>query len=108
MALAMVLSMAAVALAGEVNGNGDTPMVVGVTPDGHTILHAQSACAFSGLNDDPDDPDPIDGGRVQSFGQIVSKSVHYEGDRGASTMVPIIHEFGPGAACHGNANGDGH
>jgi hypothetical protein len=107
MALAMVLSMAAVALAGEVNGNGDTPMVVGVDEEGHTILHAQSICAFSGLNDDPDDPDPIDGGRVQSFGQIVSKSVHYEGDRGASSLVPIIHMFGPGAACRGYASGGG-
>ena len=31
--------------------------------------HANSICSFSGLNDDPDDPD--EGGRVQSYGQIV-------------------------------------
>jgi hypothetical protein len=31
--------------------------------------HARSICSFSGLNDEPDDP--VEGGRVQSFGQIV-------------------------------------
>jgi hypothetical protein len=31
--------------------------------------HANSICSFSGLNDTPDDP--VEGGRVQSYGQIV-------------------------------------
>jgi hypothetical protein len=31
--------------------------------------HANSICSFSGLNDNPDDPE--EGGRVQSYGQIV-------------------------------------
>jgi len=31
--------------------------------------HANSICSFSGLNDEPDDPE--EGGRVQSYGQIV-------------------------------------
>lgn len=31
--------------------------------------HANSICSFSGLNDEPDHPE--EGGRVQSFGQIV-------------------------------------
>ena len=31
--------------------------------------HANSICSFSGLNDNPDDP--VEGGRVQSYGQIV-------------------------------------
>ena len=31
--------------------------------------HANSICSFSGLNDHPDDP--FEGGRVQSYGQIV-------------------------------------
>lgn len=31
--------------------------------------HANSVCSFSGLNDEPDDP--FEGGRVQSYGQIV-------------------------------------
>jgi hypothetical protein len=32
--------------------------------------HANSICSFSGLNDEPEDPE--EGGRVQSYGQIVS------------------------------------
>lgn len=32
--------------------------------------HANSICSFSGLNDVPDDP--VEGGRVQSYGQIVA------------------------------------
>jgi len=31
--------------------------------------HANSICSFSGLNDTPDDP--VEGGRVQSYGQLV-------------------------------------
>lgn len=31
--------------------------------------HANSICSFSGLNDNPDHP--IEGGQVQSYGQIV-------------------------------------
>jgi hypothetical protein len=48
------------ASAGEVNGNGDP---IPATD------HARSICAFSGQNDTPNDP--VEGGRVQSFGQIV-------------------------------------
>jgi hypothetical protein len=33
--------------------------------------HANSICSFSGLNDEPDDP--VEGGRVQSYGQIVQQ-----------------------------------
>jgi hypothetical protein len=33
--------------------------------------HANSICSFSGLNDEPNDPE--EGGRVQSYGQIVSQ-----------------------------------
>jgi len=32
--------------------------------------HANSICSFSGLNDTPNDPAP-EGGRVQSYGQLV-------------------------------------
>lgn len=32
--------------------------------------HPNSICSYSGLNDDPDDP--MEGGRVQSYGQIVA------------------------------------
>jgi len=33
--------------------------------------HANSICSFSGLNDEPDDP--VEGGRVQSYRQIVQQ-----------------------------------
>ncbi len=36
--------------------------------------HANSICAYSGLNDDPEEEFP-GGGRTQSYGQIVSKLV---------------------------------
>lgn len=35
--------------------------------------HARSICSFSGLNDEPDDP--FEGGRVQSYGQLVKQDV---------------------------------
>lgn len=34
--------------------------------------HANSICSFSGQNDTPDDP--VEGGRVQSYGQIIRKA----------------------------------
>ncbi len=46
---------------------------------------ARSICAYSGLNDEPDDPD--EGGRVQSYGQIVKQ--------GGKEFVPS-----PGDACN--------
>jgi hypothetical protein len=36
--------------------------------------HANSICSFSGLNDEPDAAFP-EGGRVQSYGQLVNKDV---------------------------------
>jgi hypothetical protein len=61
---AVVLSLSAsAALAGEITGNGKS-----LEP-----LHANSICAYSGLNDDPTGIDPENGppGRVQSYGQVV-------------------------------------
>ncbi len=59
------------ALAGEINGQGQRPMVVGTTPEGGQILHARSECAFSGLNDEYVLDLPSDGfGRTQNWGQI--------------------------------------
>jgi hypothetical protein len=49
--------------------------------------HANSICSFSGLNDDPDDP--VEGGRVQSYGQIVR--------HGLKSEVPS-----PGLLCNGH------
>ena len=51
--------------------------------------HANSICSFSGLNDTPDDPE--EGGRVQSYGQIVRA--------GFKSEVPS-----PGVACNGHLN----
>jgi len=49
--------------------------------------HANSICSFSGLNDVPLDPE--EGGRVQSYGQIVA--------HGGKAMVPS-----PGELCNGH------
>jgi hypothetical protein len=61
-AVALTVSVS-VALAGELTGNGKS-----LEP-----LHANSICAYSGLNDDPTGIDPENGppGRTQSFGQVV-------------------------------------
>ncbi|MGK3955112.1 hypothetical protein ACLKOZ_02860 [Arthrobacter sp. R4] len=50
--------------------------------------HARSACAFSGLNDDPTEAFPFDG-QVQSYGQLVK--------RGVKDFFPK-----PGLACNPN------
>jgi hypothetical protein len=49
--------------------------------------HANSICSYSGLNDEPDDP--VEGGRVQSYGQEVKK--------GLKAIVPS-----PGTLCNGH------
>ena len=94
MATVMIASMVGSAAAGEITGNGERPMVVDVV-DGHTILHAKSACAFSGLNDDwAGDPDVAgtDGFyRTQSWGQL------------PKVVRDAIKDFSsPGIACRGN------
>ena len=80
----VVLSLTAGAVfAGEITGNGKT-----LEP-----LHAHSICAYSGLNDDPLGLDPANGpaGRVQSYGQDVSRGL----------ISP--HDFNPGDACRGGS-----
>jgi hypothetical protein len=42
--------------------------------------HANSICSFSGLNDEPEAPFP-EGGRVQSYGQLVRQGVIAPGDQ---------------------------
>lgn len=42
--------------------------------------HARSICSFSGLNDTPDAAGP-EGGRVQSFGQLVRQGALHPTDR---------------------------
>lgn len=65
------------AFAGEVTGSGKTTQ---------GPAHAKSICAYSGLNDDPDE----EPGKTQSYGQIVRA--------GGKAFVP-----GPGVACRGNS-----
>ena len=48
--------------------------------------HARSACAFSGLNDEPE-AEPPDGGRTQTYGQLVRQ--------GLKQFLPS-----PGVACN--------
>ena len=94
----MVLAFSAfTASAGEINGKGERPMVVGVV-DGHTILHGKSACAFSGLNDEylaeqPEDGVASDGfGRTQNWGQLSQED--------KATFAAF--GFHPGQACNPN------
>jgi hypothetical protein len=84
---AVALSVAALlgagagtAFAGEVTGNGDPTQ---------GPAHANSICVFSGQNDTPNDP--VEGGRVQSYGQLVKQ--------GLKSKVPS-----PGVACRGGSN----
>jgi ABC-type transport system substrate-binding protein len=66
-AAAVAAAGAGSAFAGEITGNGKS-----LEP-----LHANSICAYSGLNDDPTGIDPNNGppGRVQSWGKDVKDSV---------------------------------
>jgi hypothetical protein len=91
----MVIGGGGTAFAGEVtgsgkggpNGDGTPGAVVGAfTPE----AHANSICAFSGLNDNPDDP--IEGGRVQNWGSIPKAIRDQLAAEGES----------PGQSCRGN------
>jgi hypothetical protein len=76
---ALVAVGSGTAYAGEVTGNGKPTQ---------GPAHANSICVFSGQNDVPDDP--VEGGRVQSYGQIVKAGLKAE--------FPS-----PGVACNGHS-----
>lgn len=98
LAAAMLGSMGGMAFAGEVTGNGKPTPING--------YRAGSICSFSGQNDDPNSEELFEGGRVQSFGDIVQEAIVVFGDgKGASSLVPIIRSEGPGVACRGYASG---
>ena len=84
-AAALLVSLSATSvLAGEITGTGEpTPIKEGT---------ANSICAFSGLNDNPNSTNPFDPpGRVQSYGfSFVSQ--------GLKAVVP-----NPGFACNPNS-----
>jgi hypothetical protein len=86
LAALMLLGGGGAAFAGETTGpsGGGTSL---------EPLHANSICAYSGLNDDPAGADPANGpaGRTQSFGQDVR----------SGAIDPTI--FNPGDACRGGS-----
>jgi hypothetical protein len=97
LAAVMVIAMGATAFAGEITGNGKATPIAD--------YRAGSICSFSGQNDDPNQPDLFEDGRVQSFGDIVQEAIVVLGDgKGASSLVPIIKTQGPGVSCRGYAS----
>ena len=92
-----VMTGGGTAFAGEVTGNGKpTPI---------NSYRAGSICSFSGQNDNPDSTELFDGGRVQSFGDIVKEARTVLGDgHGVSALTPIITSDGPGTNCRGYAS----
>jgi hypothetical protein len=66
--------LAAAVLAATIVGSGSTVAFAGeVTGNGKPVeAQGRSICKFSGQNDSPTDAFP-EGGRTQSFGQLVSK-----------------------------------
>jgi len=89
----MALPFVAAALVGV----GVAPATAANTPDNaqgqveRGPAHANSICSFSGLNDVPLDPE--EGGRVQSFGQIVRQI--------GVAPLKAENEF-PGVLCNGH------
>lgn len=89
--IAIALFAAPPAFAGEVNGNGDP---IPATD------YAASACAFSGLNDNPVDPPEGDfPGRVQSFGSFLKFLADILGVRLNPHDAPSY----PGVGCNPNS-----
>lgn len=68
---AAVFGMGSPAFAGEINGNGDS-----------ITIHANSSCAFSGLQDEPFSP-----GSVQNWGHAKGAPVVVSAPRGASDVT---------------------
>jgi len=88
---AIALYAAPPAFAGEVNGRGDP---IPATDN------AASACAFSGLNDNPTDPPEGDfPGRVQSFGALLKFLAEILGFR----LHPLDADSYPGVGCNPNS-----
>ena len=87
---AFSLAITGTAFAGEITGNGKPTA---------GPAHANSACVFSGKNDNPGAPlsgteDP--GGPSQSYGQLVRLGVL------ADFFGATPKQFNPGDACRGN------
>jgi hypothetical protein len=93
-----------VAAAGEVTGNGkETPIKARQSFPDAPAGPAGSFCAFSGQNDQPTgNPDPLEDGRVQSWGDLVQEFARTFG--GVSEFTDVIHAEGPGTSCRGFAS----
>ena len=93
-----VIGAGGTAFAGEVTG-GANPK-----PTPIDSYNANSICSFSGQNDDPTGGgDPVEAGRVQSWGQTRNNLIALldpEG-KGASGLNNVLRSFGPGVSCRG-------
>lgn len=102
---AMVVGVGAgSAFAGELTGNGkETPIKSQQDCDFETgecpapAGPANSICAFSGLNDDPEE----DGNRTQSWGTGASEAAQEFGGVSEFAQSGFIKAFGPGTECRG-------
>ncbi|HUQ43633.1 MAG TPA: hypothetical protein VM451_04375 [Candidatus Limnocylindria bacterium] len=89
---ALCLAIAGPAFAGEVTGNGKPTA---------GPAHANSACVYSGKNDDPSAPlsgTANIGGVSQSYGQLNRRGVLWD----LFGVTPK--QFNPGDACRGGSN----
>lgn len=96
-----LLALAGPAHAGEITGIGEeTPIKSRQSFPDAPAGPASSACAFSGLNDDPSE----DGNRTQSWGTGVADFVEFAGGRTVGAIISDQQgtgDFGPGVQCRG-------
>ena len=89
-----MLLIAGPAAAGEITGNGkQTPIKAWQTEEA-PAGPANSACAFSGLNDGDD-------GRTQTWGGALLSETDGGRDVAFAARNKILQSFGPGSACRG-------
>ena len=95
--LVAALATAAPAFAGEITGNGKP------TPVGFPTYQAQSWCAFSGLNDDPDEPGAE--GKTQEWGHTILANTNEDFTVADGATSGVLQSFGSGSSCRGFASG---
>ena len=91
----IVLGSAGGAFAGEFNGNGD--------PTGGPS-HANSPCAYSGLEDHETDGSGVEPGTTQNWGQFDQadrKAFSERGGGASDVLIPGLGEWGCNANLHG-------
>ena len=82
------VAVAAAVCIAAIGGSAGSAFGAGRVEQG--VDHANSICAYSGLNDTPNAAFP-EGGRVQSYGQLVRVGLKND---------PMV--FSPGFACNGH------